>query len=94
MALAGILGGMAWAAIPALLRTRFNTNEILVSLMLTYVASLLLSSLMHGPLRDPEGFNFPESRIFQTARADLHRRHARAYRLPRRAGRRRRSPGC
>jgi ABC-type uncharacterized transport system permease subunit len=67
MALAGILGGMAWAAIPALLRTRFNTNEILVSLMLTYVATLLLSSLMHGPLRDPDGFNFPESRIFQTA---------------------------
>ncbi len=67
MALAGILGGMVWAAIPALLRTRFNTNEILVSLMLTYVATLLLSSLMHGPLRDPDGFNFPESRIFQTA---------------------------
>jgi len=67
MALAGIAGGMAWAAIPALLRTRFNTNEILVSLMLTYVATLLLSSLMHGPLRDPDGFNFPESRIFQTA---------------------------
>jgi ABC-type uncharacterized transport system permease subunit len=67
MCLAGIAGGMAWAAIPALLRTRFNTNEILVSLMLTYVATLLLSSLMHGPLRDPEGFNFPESRIFQVS---------------------------
>ena len=67
MALAGIAGGMAWAAIPALLRTRFNTNEILVSLMLTYVATLLLASLIHGPLRDPQGFNFPESRLFQTA---------------------------
>jgi general nucleoside transport system permease protein len=67
MALGGILGGMAWAAIPALLRTRFNTNEILVSLMLTYVATLLLSSLIHGPLRDPQGFNFPESRLFQTS---------------------------
>jgi general nucleoside transport system permease protein len=67
MALGGILGGMAWAAIPALLRTRFNTNEILVSLMLTYVATLLLASLIHGPLRDPDGFNFPESRIFQTS---------------------------
>jgi general nucleoside transport system permease protein len=67
MALAGIAGGMAWAAIPALLRTRFNTNEILVSLMLSYVAILLLSSLTHGPLRDPDGLNFPESRLFQTA---------------------------
>ncbi|WP_020181346.1 ABC transporter permease [Methylopila sp. M107] len=67
MAIAGALGGMAWAAIPAFLRTRFNASEILVSLMLVYVATLLLSLLVHGPLRDPEGFNFPESRLFQDA---------------------------
>jgi ABC-type uncharacterized transport system permease subunit len=67
MAVAGIAGGMAWAGVVAILRTRWNTNEILVSLMLTYVAVLLLSSLTHGPLRDPEGLNFPESRLFQTA---------------------------
>lgn len=67
MLVAGVLGGMAWAAIPALLRTRFNANEILVSLMLTYVAILLLSMLVHGPWRDPDGFNFPESRIFSDA---------------------------
>ncbi|MFC3694114.1 ABC transporter permease [Chenggangzhangella methanolivorans] len=65
MAIAGALGGMAWAAIPAFLRTKFNASEILVSLMLVYVATLLLSLLVHGPLRDPEGFNFPESRLFQ-----------------------------
>lgn len=65
MSIAGVLGGMAWAAIPAFLRTRFNANEILVSLMLTYVAVLLLSMLVHGPLRDPDGLNFPESRLFQ-----------------------------
>ena len=64
MLIAGILGGMAWAAIPAFLRVRFNANEILVSLMLTYVGLLLLSFLVHGPLRDPDGFNFPESRLF------------------------------
>ena len=64
MVLAGALGGMLWASIPALLRTRFNTNEILVSLMLNYVALLLLSYLVHGPWRDPDGFNFPESRLF------------------------------
>jgi simple sugar transport system permease protein len=65
MAAAGILGGMAWAAIPAFLKTKFNANEILVSLMLTYVAVLLLSFLVHGALRDPDGQNFPESRLFQ-----------------------------
>src|SRR5262245_63125815 len=67
MALAGIAGGAAWGAIPALLRPRFNANEILGSLMLSYVAVLLLGSLVHGPLRDPDGLNFPESRLFQTA---------------------------
>src|SRR6185503_1347046 len=64
MFVAGALGGLAWAAIPAYLRTRFNTNEILVSLMLVYIATLLLSFLVHGPWRDPEGFNFPQSRMF------------------------------
>ncbi len=64
MLVAGALGGMAWAAIPALLRTRFNTSEILVSLMLVYIAYLLLSYLVHGPLRDPAGYNFPQSKMF------------------------------
>ena len=64
MALAGALGGFLWAMIPALLRIRFGASEILVSLMLVYVAILLLSALVSGPLRDPDGFNFPESRLF------------------------------
>ena len=62
--IAGTLGGAAWAAIPALLRTRFNTSEILVSLMLVYIAQLLLAYLLHGAWRDPEGFNFPQSKAF------------------------------
>jgi ABC-type uncharacterized transport system permease subunit len=67
MLVAGVLGGMAWAAIPAFLRTRFNTNEILVTLMLVYIAQLALSWLVHGPWRDPEGHNFPQSRGFGDA---------------------------
>jgi simple sugar transport system permease protein len=67
MLLAGAAGGMAWAAIPAWLRTRFNANEILVSLMLVYVAKLALSYLVHGPWRDPEGFNFPQSKMLADA---------------------------
>jgi len=63
-ALAGAAGGLAWAAIPAWLRTRFNANEILTSLMLTYVAGLLLQYLVIGPWKDPMGFNFPQSRTF------------------------------
>lgn len=64
MMLAGIAGGMAWAAIVAFLRTKFNANEILTSLMLSYVAVLFLNLMVHGPLKDPDGFNFPESRLF------------------------------
>jgi len=63
--IAGIAGGAAWAAIPALLRTRFNTSEILVSLMLVYIAQLLLAFLLHGAWRDPEGYNFPQSKPFE-----------------------------
>ena len=62
--LAGALGGMAWAAIVALLRDRFNASEILVSLMLVYVANLLLSYLVFGPWKDPNGFNFPQTMSF------------------------------
>ncbi|MBI3561519.1 MAG: ABC transporter permease [Gammaproteobacteria bacterium] len=67
MLLAGALGGAAWGAIPAWLRNRFHTNEILVSLMLVYIAQLLLSYLVHGPWRDPAGYNFPQSKAFGEA---------------------------
>lgn len=65
--LAGVLGGMAWAAIVAVLRDRFNTNEILVSLMLVYVAIQLLAYLVYGPWKDPQGYNFPHTRMFDSA---------------------------
>jgi len=67
MVVAGAIGGMLWAAIPALLRNRFNASEILTSLMLVYVAALLLSWLVHDPWRDPQGFNFPQSKMFEEA---------------------------
>ena len=61
MLLFGIIGGMAWAAVPALLKNHFNTNEILTSLMLVYVAQYLFDWLVRGPWRDPQGFNFPKT---------------------------------
>lgn len=62
MVLAGAFGGWAWAMIPAILKTRFNTNEILVSLLLVYVAQQLLSSMALGRMRNPQGGGFPGSR--------------------------------
>jgi ABC-type uncharacterized transport system permease subunit len=65
--LAGIVGGMAWAAIAALLRDRFNASEILVSLMLVYVGEQVLSYLVYGPWKDPNGYNFPQTITFVKA---------------------------
>jgi len=62
MVVAGALGGWAWAMIPAILKTRFNTNEILVSLLLVYVAQNILASMAVGAMRNPEGGGFPGSR--------------------------------
>jgi len=62
--LGGVAGGMLWAGVVALLRDRFNTNEILVSLMLVYVATLLLNYLVYGPWKDPDGYNFPQTVLF------------------------------
>ncbi len=67
MILAGMLGGLAWAMIPAILKTRFNTNEILVSLMLTYVAVLFIDWTVRGPWRDPMSFGFPLTPMYPDA---------------------------
>jgi general nucleoside transport system permease protein len=63
--LAGTLGGMAWAGLTAWLRDRFNASEILVSLMLVYVATMLLGYLVYGPWKDPGGYNFPQTKTFE-----------------------------
>ena len=65
--LAGVIGGMAWAAIVALLRDRFNASEILVSLMLVYVAQQLVNYLVFVPWKDPMGFNFPQTKTFDSS---------------------------
>ncbi len=62
--LAGVAGGMVWAGVTALLRDRFNASEILVSLMLVYVAIMLLNYLVYGPWKDPLGYNFPQTKTF------------------------------
>ncbi|EGJ09481.1 inner-membrane translocator [Rubrivivax benzoatilyticus JA2 = ATCC BAA-35] len=61
---AGVLGGMVWAGVVAALRDRFHANEILVSLMLVYVAEMILGWLVYGPWKDPNGYNFPQTITF------------------------------
>ena len=64
MVVAGAIGGALWGALPAWLRTHFNAQETLTTLMLTYVATFILSYMVHGPWRDPGGMNFPQSIMF------------------------------
>ncbi len=65
--LAGMAGGMVWAGLTAFLRDKFNANEILVSLMLVYVAVQVLGYLVYGPWKDPLGYNFPQTKTFEAA---------------------------
>ena len=70
MLIAGVLGGMFWAGLTAWMRTRFNANEILTTLMLVYVAQNVLQYLLVGSaastafLQDPNGAGFPQSATF------------------------------
>src|ERR1700747_2158541 len=64
MLLLGAVGGALYALIPAIAKVRFGASEILTSLMLVYVADLLLDYLVRGPWRDPNGLNFPTTADF------------------------------
>ncbi len=65
MMVLGVIGGALYGWVPAVLKNKFNANEILTSLMLVYVAQLFLDWLVRGPWRDPQGFNFPKSITFE-----------------------------
>ena len=65
--LAGVVGGMVWAGLTAFLRDRFHASEILVSLMLVYVAIFVLGYLVYGPWKDPLGYNFPQTKTLEAA---------------------------
>src|SRR5438876_7328805 len=66
MLLLGAAAGALYALIPAFCRVRFGASEILTSLMLVYVADLVLDYLVRGPWRDPKGFNFPTTAEFDS----------------------------
>ena len=62
--LAGMIAGALWAALAAWLRTRWDANEVLTTIMLNYIALNFLAWCVNGPLKDPHGFSFPESALF------------------------------
>jgi general nucleoside transport system permease protein len=64
MAVAGMIAGGIWGAIPGVLRAVFNANETITTLMLNYVAIILCDYLIHGPWKDPNGHGFPGTARF------------------------------
>ena len=62
--IAGMVGGMICAGISAFLNLRLNCNETLVTIMMNYIALNTLLWAVYGPLKDPSGYNFPESALF------------------------------
>jgi simple sugar transport system permease protein len=49
----GILAGMAWATLPALMKVWLKIDEVVTTLLLNYVAIFLVSAILNGPWRDP-----------------------------------------
>ncbi|MBM4428928.1 MAG: ABC transporter permease [Chloroflexi bacterium] len=63
----GFAAGALWGLIPALLKAYIGVNEIITSLMLNYVAILLVEYLFYGPWKDPKGYGFPGTAEFPPA---------------------------
>ncbi|MEI7549600.1 MAG: ABC transporter permease [Actinomycetes bacterium] len=60
--IAGAFGGMLWAFVPALLRSRLGIDEVVTTLLLNPVALLVVTGLLNGPWRNPET-KFPETQV-------------------------------
>lgn len=64
MAAAAFSAGALWGFLPAILKLRMRANEIIVTLMLNYIAILFLDFLVYGPWKDPKSFGFPMTPAF------------------------------
>ncbi|MBO9532133.1 MAG: ABC transporter permease [Solirubrobacteraceae bacterium] len=59
IALGGMVFGALWAGLAALLKVASGVNETISTLLLNYVAALIVAYAVTGPLQDPEAANFP-----------------------------------
>jgi general nucleoside transport system permease protein len=67
MLLAGMVGGALWGFVPGLLRGRLDANETIITLLLNYVAALLVNALVFGPWKDPSNLGWPATATFPAA---------------------------
>lgn len=67
MFVAGFLAGALWGLVPAFLKARFQTNEVITSLMMVYIADELVNHLVYGPWKGAAEWGFPYSDKFPAA---------------------------
>jgi general nucleoside transport system permease protein len=67
MTLLGFVGGAAWAAIPGILRARKIVNETIATLLLNYVAPMIVGFFIFGPWRAVDSSSYPQSPAFVAA---------------------------
>ena len=64
MMIGGFAAGAVWGLIPALLKAYLKVNEIITTLMMNYIAILMVEYLFYGPWKDPQGYGFPGTAEF------------------------------
>ena len=67
MAIAGMVGGGAWAGLAGWLKARGWMSEVFSTVLMNYIAILAVSALVFGPWRDPSSSNYPQTREIATA---------------------------
>ncbi len=63
----GLAGGAVWGLVPGFLRGRLDINETITTLLLNYVAALLVNALVYGPWKDPGNLGWPATIAFPPA---------------------------
>ncbi len=67
MLIAAAICGAVWSFIPGLLRVTIGVSEVIVTLLMNYVALLLVEFLIHGPWEDPNNVSWPQTAAFPAA---------------------------
>jgi general nucleoside transport system permease protein len=63
----GMAGGAIWGLVPGFLRGRLDINETITTLLLNYIAALLVNALVYGPWKDPGNLGWPATIAFPAA---------------------------
>jgi simple sugar transport system permease protein len=69
--LAGVLFGAIWAGIAGMLKISLGANELINTMMLNYVAALLVEFLLHGPLKPADSYLYVSASVLPSAKLPI-----------------------